>query len=83
MMTALDPRTDRRLRSEVSAEGKPDKVIQRILCHSNVAVTMKCYVKAMEPDVVGGMAKLERNIAQQYSGSTAKVAALADTKLIN
>lgn len=45
--------------------GVKDKVIQRILRHSNVNVTLEHYVKAMDADVVSAMAKLEQNIAEK------------------
>ena len=39
--------------------GVSDNVIQRILRHSNVSVTQKCYIKILDPDVVAAMRKLE------------------------
>lgn len=64
--------------------GVPDKVIQRILRHSNIAVIMDFYVKAMDPDVVAAMAKLEAHLAARCpekacSGAVSGVAALPDT----
>jgi len=45
--------------------GVSDKVIQRILRHSNVNVTMSYYVKPMDADVLSAMAKLEQNVAER------------------
>ena len=39
--------------------GVPDKVIQSILRHSNVAVTQRCYIKTAAPDARQAMALLE------------------------
>jgi integrase len=40
----------------------PDKTIQQILRHSDVATTMACYVKSMPIDVREGMAKFESEL---------------------
>jgi integrase len=45
--------------------GVSDKVIQAILRHSNVSVTLGYYVKSASPDVVAGMQKLEEKLADQ------------------
>jgi integrase len=39
--------------------GVPDKVIQAILRHSNVAVTQRCYIKTVTSDARQAMALLE------------------------
>lgn len=48
--------------------GVPDRVIQQILRHSSIAVTMRSYVKAVNADVVSAMAKLEGRLSvpQQF-----------------
>jgi integrase len=43
--------------------GVPDKVIQAILRHSNVNVTLGYYVKPQTPDVIAAMDKFEAEIA--------------------
>jgi integrase len=43
--------------------GVPDKVIQAILRHSNVNVTLGYYVKPQAPDVIAAMDKFEAEIA--------------------
>jgi hypothetical protein len=45
--------------------GVPDKVIQRILRHSNVNVTLDYYVKPMSGDVLSAMANLEENFEKE------------------
>jgi hypothetical protein len=37
----------------------PDEITQRILRHSNVAVTQACYIKTADADVVAAMDSLE------------------------
>ena len=39
--------------------GVPDQVMQRILRHSNVAVTQRCYIKTADSDATFAMKKLE------------------------
>ena len=39
--------------------GVQDEIIQRILRHSNVGVTQKCYIKTVDADVVEAMRSLE------------------------
>ncbi len=39
--------------------GVQDEIIQRILRHPNVGVTQKCYIKAVDADVVAAMRSLE------------------------
>jgi integrase len=43
--------------------GVPDRIIQQILRHSSIAVTMRSYVKAVNADVVSAMAKLEEQFS--------------------
>jgi integrase len=46
--------------------GVQDKIIQRILRHSNVAVTQSCYIKTAAEDAVEAMNILERaTVVQQ------------------
>ena len=45
--------------------GVPEKVIQAILRHSNVSITMTYYVKPLAQDVCDGMAKLEEKFDQK------------------
>jgi integrase len=40
--------------------GIPDKVIQKILRHSNVAVTQSCYIKTADADAAAAMRQFER-----------------------
>ena len=40
--------------------GVPDKNIQRILRHSNVAVTQGCYIKTADSDAAAAMRQFER-----------------------
>jgi integrase len=43
--------------------GVPDRIIQQILRHASIAVTMRSYVKAVNEDVVSAMAKLEEQFS--------------------
>jgi hypothetical protein len=43
----------------------PDKVIQAILRHSNVSVTLEYYVKSASADVMAAMGKFEEELAVQ------------------
>jgi integrase len=45
--------------------GVSDKVIQRVLRHANVNVTLEHYVKTIDTDVVSAMAKLEQAVAEK------------------
>jgi integrase len=45
--------------------GIDDLTIQRIMRHSNVAVTQKCYIKTLPEQVVEAMGKLERAVSVQ------------------
>lgn len=42
--------------------GVPDKIIQRILRHSNVAVTQGCYIKTVDSDAIAAMRQFERSL---------------------
>jgi hypothetical protein len=50
--------------------GVPDKVIQAILRHSNVNVTLGYYVKPQTTDVVAAMGRFEEEIAAHNFGDT-------------
>jgi hypothetical protein len=50
--------------------GVPDKVIQAILRHSNVSVTLGYYVKPQTPDVIAAMDKFEAEIAAHNFGDS-------------
>jgi hypothetical protein len=50
--------------------GVPDKVIQAILRHSNVNVTLGYYIKPQNQDVVAAMSKFEAEIAAHDLGDT-------------
>ncbi len=45
--------------------GVSDKVIQRILRHSNVAVTTSYYIKSLDEDVKNAMGKFEENFEKE------------------
>jgi len=42
--------------------GVPDKIIQRILRHSNVAVTQNCYIKTADLDAAAAMRQFEHSL---------------------
>ena len=42
--------------------GVPDKIIQKILRHSNVAVTQSCYIKTADSDAAAAMRQFERSL---------------------
>jgi integrase len=50
--------------------GVPDKVIQAILRHSNVNVTLGYYVKSASPQVLAGMRKLEERLGDPVPRDT-------------
>jgi hypothetical protein len=58
------------LATNLHALGVRDTIIQRILRHSNVSVTMMYYAKPLAQDVADGMAKLE----QEFNEKTAEQA---------
>jgi len=55
----------RGLGSNLYRLGVPDKVIEAILRHSNVNVTLEYYVKSASADVVAAMGKFEEELAVQ------------------
>ena len=55
----------RGLGSNLYRLGVPDKVIQAILRHSNVNVTLAYYVKSASADVMAAMGKFEEELAVQ------------------
>jgi integrase len=60
----------RGLGSNLYRLGVPDKVIQAILRHSNVNVTLGYYIKPQTPDIVAAMGKFEAEIAAHDFGDT-------------
>jgi integrase len=42
--------------------GVPDKIIQRILRHSNISVTQGCYIKTVDSDVAAAMRSFEQSL---------------------
>jgi integrase len=55
----------RGLGSNLYRLGVPDKVIQAILRHSNVNITLSYYVKSASSDVIAAMGKFEKRLAVQ------------------
>ncbi|HEX8815367.1 MAG TPA: tyrosine-type recombinase/integrase [Terriglobales bacterium] len=55
----------RGLGSNLYRLGVPDKVIQAILRHSNVNITLSYYIKSVSSDVVAAMDKFEQELAVQ------------------
>lgn len=60
----------RGLGSNLYRLGVADKVIQQILRHSNVAVTLGYYIKSNSSDVAEAMEKFEQNITEKSEGQT-------------
>ncbi len=60
----------RGLGSNLYRLGVHDKVIQKILRHSNVSTTTTYYIKSTATDVAEAMQQFEQNIAQQSEGQT-------------
>jgi integrase len=58
----------RGLGSNLYRLGVHDKVIQKILRHSNVATTTTYYIKSTASDVTEAMQQFERNIADKLEG---------------
>jgi len=56
----------RGLATNLHCLGTPDRIIQRILRHTNIAVTMRSYVKAADADVLRAMARLEESVLQRF-----------------
>jgi integrase len=50
--------------------GVPDKTIQRILRHANVAVTQNCYIKTVDADAAAAMRSLERSLQNAGNAPT-------------
>jgi integrase len=59
--------------------GVPDKTIQRILRHSNVAVTQNCYIKTVDEDASAAMRSLEISLK---NAPNMHLPALQKTKLM-
>jgi integrase len=60
----------RGLGSNLYRLGVPDKVIQAILRHSNVNVTLAYYIKSASSDVLAAMAKFEEKLSLQTRQDT-------------
>jgi integrase len=56
----------RGLATNLNRLGVADSVIQRILRHSNVAVTQACYIKTASEDATAAMQKLETALNDTY-----------------
>src|ERR1700758_2735271 len=56
----------RGLATNLNRLGVDDSVIQRILRHSNVAVTQACYIKTAREDAKAAMQKLETALNDTY-----------------
>jgi integrase len=54
----------RGLATNLHALGVDDKTIQRILRHSNVSITQKCYIKTMPAQVTDAMAQFGAEVAK-------------------
>jgi integrase len=59
----------RGLATNLYSLGVPDKIIQRILRHADVATTMACYVKSIPADVRESMEKLESELENRLLGT--------------
>jgi len=64
----------RGLGSNLYRLGVPDKIIQAILRHANVSITLGYYVKTVSSDVSAAMAKLETAAQTRDSAGTVNVA---------
>ena len=76
----------RGLGSNLYRLGVPDKVIQAILRHSNVNVTLAYYVKSASSDVLAAMGRFEQELTVQGvqdSDRTVKPASGATSELVN
>jgi integrase len=62
----------RGLGSNLYGLGLPDKVIQAILRHSNVNVTLAYYVKSASSDVLAAMGRFEQELAVQTVQDTGR-----------
>jgi integrase len=56
----------RGLATNLHCLGTSGRIIQRILRHTNIAVTMRSYVKAADADVLRAMARLEESVPQRF-----------------
>ncbi len=56
----------RGLATNLNRLGVDDSVIQRVLRHSNVAVTQACYIKTADEDAKAAMQKLETALNDTY-----------------
>jgi integrase len=54
------------LATNLNRLGVDDSVIQRIMRHSNVAVTQACYIKTASEDAKAAMQKLETALNDTY-----------------
>lgn len=54
----------RGLATNLHALGVDDKTIQRILRHSNVSITQKCYIKTMPAQVTEAMTQFGAEVAK-------------------
>ena len=63
-----------RLGSNLYRLGVPDKVIQAILRHSNVNITLGYYLKTASPDVLAAMEKFEEKLTAQSLQDTDRTA---------
>jgi integrase len=80
----------RGLGSNLYHYGVSNKIIQQILRHSNVAVTLEYYVKTMNKDVRAAMTNLEENFEKETaaqalrdSDRTVKLASGATPESVN
>jgi hypothetical protein len=53
--------------------GVPDKTIQRILLHSNVAVALGCYLNTAVSDAAAAMRRFERSLSNMHLTCTLRV----------
>jgi integrase len=60
--------------------GVPDEIIQRILRHSSVGVTQKCYIKTVDADVVAAMRSLENAPNMHLEEATCRTGYKTDSR---
>ena len=72
----------RGLATNLHALGVDDKTIQRILRHSNVSITQKCYIKAMPAQVTDAMAQFGGNTENAEDSVKAALKALLDKESV-
>src|SRR5437667_9363465 len=63
--------------------GVPDKIIQKILRHSNVSVTQACYIQPRDPAIAAAMQKLEAQLASQDTDRTLSAVATVGPASVN